>query len=80
MSLTDGAVADLASQVADQLGPGVPVRVKPPANDDPYRWGGHGWVVRIGDSADIWIPAEASDEEALALLRAGASVGDLGGA
>jgi hypothetical protein len=70
MSLSDGAVADLARQVADELGGDVPVRVQPPANDDPYRWGGHGWVVRIGESAEIWIPIESSDEEALALLRA----------
>jgi hypothetical protein len=71
MSLTDGAVADLASQVADEVGSDVPVRVQPPANDDPYRWGGHGWVVRIGKSPDIWIPVEASAEEALARLREG---------
>jgi hypothetical protein len=69
MSLTDGAIADLASQVAELLGPDVPVRVRPPANDDPYRWGGHGWVVRIGDSAEVWIPVDASPEDALARLR-----------
>jgi len=71
MTLSDGAVADLARQVADELGDDVPVHVQPPANDDPYRWGGHGWVVRIGASAEIWIPVEASEEETLARLRAG---------
>jgi len=69
MSLTDGAVADLARQVADELGQDVPVRVQPSANDDPYRWGGHGWLVRIGHAADVWIPAEAAPDEALARLR-----------
>jgi hypothetical protein len=69
MSLTDGAIADLARQVADEVGTDVPVHVQPPANDDPYRWGGHGWVVRIGDTADVWIPVEASADEALARLR-----------
>ena len=73
MTLSDGAVADLARRVADELGDDVEVHVKPPANDDPYRWGGHGWVVRIGGSAEIWIPVEASDEEALARLRAAAA-------
>jgi hypothetical protein len=72
MNLTDGAVADLARQVADELGSDVSVQVKPPANDDPYRWGGHGWVVRIGDLPDVWIPVEASADEALARLEAGA--------
>jgi hypothetical protein len=69
MSLTDGAVAELARQVADELGPAVPVHVRPPANDDPYRWGGHGWLVRIGTVAEVWVPAEASPDEALARLR-----------
>jgi hypothetical protein len=69
MSLTDGAIADLARQVADELGADVPVRLQPPANDDPYRWGGHGWVVRIGQAAEVWIPVEASSDEALARLR-----------
>ena len=69
MSLTDGAVADLARQVADEVGPDVTARVRPPANDDPYRWGGHGWVVQIGDAVEVWIPAEASEEEAAARLR-----------
>jgi hypothetical protein len=69
MSLTDGAIADLARQVADELGADVPVHVQPPANDDPYRWGGHGWVVRIGRAAETWIPVEASSDEALARLR-----------
>lgn len=70
MSLTDGAVADLARQAADELGSDVPVRVQPSANDDPYRWGGHGWLVLIGDAAEVWIPAGASPDEALARLRA----------
>jgi hypothetical protein len=74
MTLSDGAVADLARRAAEELGPEVPVRVQPSANDDPYRWGGHGWVVRIGDLAEAWIPADASPDEALARLRA--AVGD----
>jgi hypothetical protein len=69
MALTDGAVAELARQVADLLGDDVPVRIRPPANDDPYRWGGHGWLVEIGAHAEVWIPAEASDDEALDRLR-----------
>ena len=69
MSLTDGAVADLARQVADDLGQDVPVRVQPSANDDPYRWGGHGWLVRIGSGAEAWIPAGSTADEALARLR-----------
>lgn len=69
MSLTDGAVADLARQAADRLGPDVEVRVRPSANDDPYRWGGHGWLVHIGDAAEVWIPADAAPDEALARLR-----------
>ena len=75
MSLTDGGIADLARQVADLLGPDVSVRIRPAANDDPYRWGGHGWVITIGDSADIWIPIESSPEEALAKLREGVQPG-----
>jgi hypothetical protein len=71
MSLTDGAVADLARQIADELGSDIPVRVQPSANDDPYRWGGHGWLVRIGNTADVWIPVEAAPDEALARLREG---------
>jgi hypothetical protein len=71
MSLTDGALADLARQVADELGPDVPVRIRPTANDDPYRWGGHGWLVSLGGAAEIWIPTDASAEEALAKLREG---------
>jgi hypothetical protein len=69
MSLTDGAVADLARQVADEVGPDVAVHVRPPTNDDPYRWGGHGWLVRIGAVVEVWVPAEASPDEALARLR-----------
>ena len=69
MALTDGAVADLARQAADLLGADVPVRIRPPANDDPYRWGGHGWLVEIGTESEVWIPAEASAEEALERLR-----------
>jgi hypothetical protein len=69
MSLTDGAVADLATQVAEELGADVAVHVRPSANDDPYRWGGHGWVVRIGRSGDIWIPLDASPEDARSRLR-----------
>jgi hypothetical protein len=69
MSLTDGAIADLARQVADELGSDVPVHVRPSANDDPYRWGGHGWLVRIGHVAEVWIPAEAGPGEAMARLR-----------
>ena len=68
MSLTDGAVAELARQAADELGPDVAVRIRPPSNDDPYRWGGHGWLIQIGDAAEVWIPAEASDDDARALL------------
>lgn len=71
MSLTDGAVADLARSVADSLGADVDVHIQPPGNDDPYRWGGHGWVVRIGKAAEVWIPVEASEDEALARLREG---------
>jgi hypothetical protein len=69
MALTDGAVADLARQAADLLGPDVAVRIRPPANDDPYRWGGHGWLVEIGTDVEVWISAEASQEEALDRLR-----------
>jgi hypothetical protein len=69
MALTDGAVADLARQAADLVGDDVAVRIRPPANDDPYRWGGHGWLVEIGAEVEVWIPAEASPDEALAKLR-----------
>ncbi|MDT4917238.1 MAG: hypothetical protein QOH89_1938 [Pseudonocardiales bacterium] len=75
MSLTDGAVADLARQAADLLGPDVSVRIRPPGNDDPYRWGGHGWVITIDDRDEIWIPVEATPEEALAKLREGVRPG-----
>jgi hypothetical protein len=70
MSLSDGAVAALAREAADRIGPDVQVRIQPPGNDDPYRWGGHGWVVTIGDAAEAWIPVEASEDEARARLRA----------
>ena len=73
MSLTDGAVADLARQIADELGRDLPVHVRPSANDDPYRWGGHGWLVRIGDVAEAWIPVEAGPDEAAARIRAAVS-------
>jgi hypothetical protein len=64
MSLSDGAVAALAADVAELLPPGTRARVRPPANDDPYRWGGHGWVVVIDPDVEVWIPAESSPEEA----------------
>ena len=70
MALTDGAVADLARQAADLLGADVPVQIRPPANDDPYRWGGHGWLVKIGAEVEVWVPAEASHDEARDRLRA----------
>ena len=71
MPLTDGAVAVLAQQAAELIGSDVPVHVRPAAEDDPYRWSGHGrgWSVRIGPAEETWIPEHASEEEAAALLR-----------
>jgi hypothetical protein len=69
MALTDGAVAQLARRAADLLAPDARVRVRPSANDDPYRWGGHGWIVTIGSAHETWIPAEASEDEAMERLR-----------
>jgi hypothetical protein len=60
MSLSDGAVVALAQQAAGLRGPGVQVRVHPSANDDPYRFGGHGWTVRIDPDVDVWFSAQAS--------------------
>jgi hypothetical protein len=67
MTLTDGAVASLAGQAADLIEPGLPVRVAPAANDDPYRWGSHGWIVTIdaGVELEFWISSDASPAEAL---------------
>lgn len=68
MALSDGAVADLARRAADLIGPDTQVRVRPSANDDPYRWGGHGWVVQIAPDIEVWVPADASEEDALERL------------
>jgi hypothetical protein len=68
MTLSDGAVAALAAEVADHLAPGTVARVRPPANDDPYRWGGHGWLVHIDPDVEVWIAADSSPQEARAKL------------
>ena len=68
MALTDGAVAVLAQQAAELVGTDVAVHVRPSANDDPYRWGGHGWVVRIGADIEVWVPADASEADVLERL------------
>jgi hypothetical protein len=69
MTLTDGAVAALARQAADLLGPDLQVQVSPAADDDPYRWGGlgSGWTVRIFADAvvEVWIPRDGSPTSAL---------------
>ena len=64
VSLSDAQVADLARQAADLIEPNLPVRIAPAANDDPYRWGSHGWTVTVGGSRriDVWIPTDASPD------------------
>jgi hypothetical protein len=75
MTLTDGALAALAQQAADAVGSDAGIRVRPQPNDDPYRWGGHGWLVHIDPDIEVWISAESSSDEALerlvAALRSG---------
>ncbi len=70
MPLTDGAVAVLAQQAAEQIGTKVDVRVQPSTEDDPYRWSGHGrgWTVHIDPGVEVWISADASPVAALAEL------------
>ena len=64
MSLTDPQVAQLAREAADRIRPDLPVHVAPAANDDPYRWGSHGWTVTVdaGQGVHVWIPADASPD------------------
>jgi hypothetical protein len=57
--LTDPELAQLAQDAADSVEPGLRVHVAPAANDDPYRWGSHGWTVMV-ENVRIWIPADAS--------------------
>jgi hypothetical protein len=68
VNLTDGAVAVLAQQAAELIGPDAVVRVRPSAADDPYRWGGpgRGWEVHIDPHVQAWIDADAAPAEALA--------------
>jgi hypothetical protein len=61
VSLSDPELAQLAQDAADSVEPGLPVHIAPGANDDPYRWGSHGWTVTV-DSVRIWVPVDASPE------------------
>ncbi len=74
VTLSDGDIAALAQQAADLVEVGLPIHIAPGANDDPYRWGGHGWTVTIRvtdrDTRRIWIPADATAESARQLLLA----------
>jgi hypothetical protein len=65
MTLSDPELAQLAQDAADSVEPGLPVRIAPAANDDPYRWGSHGWTVTVEarHPVRIWIPAGASPRE-----------------
>jgi hypothetical protein len=64
VTLSDAQVAQLARQAADRVKPDLPIHVAPAANDDPYRWGAHGWTVTIdtGRRVQIWIPVDASPD------------------
>jgi hypothetical protein len=70
VTLTDGAIAVLARQAADLVGPDVAVRVRPTTNDDPYRWtsGHHGWIVSIDPHVEAFIPAGGTPAQVLAEL------------
>ena len=69
MTLHDGDVADLAREAVDRKDPGLEVRIRPAAPDDPYRWGVEAWTVSAGD-ATSYIRASMSRDEALAKLIA----------
>jgi hypothetical protein len=62
VTLSDPELAQLAQDAADSVEPGLRVHIAPGANDDPYRWGSHGWTVTVGAERPvrIWIPADAS--------------------
>jgi hypothetical protein len=62
--MTDEELTALVRDAADSVRPGLPLRVAPAANDDPYRWGSHGWAVSVGvdPRVDIWIPAQAGPD------------------
>jgi hypothetical protein len=62
VALTDAELAQLAQDAADSVEPGLAVRIAPAANDDPYRWGSHGWTVTVETKRPvrIWVPVEAS--------------------
>ena len=62
MTLSDPELAQLAQDAADSVEPGLQVHIAPGANDDPYRWGAHGWTVTVEarQPVRIWIPADAS--------------------
>jgi hypothetical protein len=64
VTLSDGDVAALARQAADLFEPELTVRVAPAANDDPYRWGAHGWTVTVDaeQPVQVWVPADASPD------------------
>jgi hypothetical protein len=76
VTLSDPELAQLAQDAADSVELGLAVHIAPAANDDPYRWGSHGWTVTVEGRrrARIWIPADASPgwifDEIAALFRA----------
>jgi hypothetical protein len=63
VTLTDPEMAQLAQDAADSVEPGLRVHIAPGANDDPYRWGPHGWTVSV-ETVRVWIPAETGPREA----------------
>jgi hypothetical protein len=57
-------MAQLAQDAADSVELGLAVHVAPAANDDPYRWGSHGWTITVEGRrrVRIWIPVDSSPE------------------
>lgn len=64
MPLSDPELAQLVQDAADSVQPGLRAHIAPGANDDPYRWGAHGWSVTVETArpVQLWIPSDASPE------------------
>jgi hypothetical protein len=65
VSLTDGDVAAVARQAVDLLDPEIDITITPQDRADPYRWGGHAWVVSVGELGEFYVEAGWTPTEAL---------------